>query len=93
MISDNYLFIEQHSRAGISNNRYRLLFRKPQVTDVLSTEYDDSERPAAEVTAVASGRGQADGHPNHHITINNHQRKGPPDDVKLLLERFRKKNG
>jgi hypothetical protein len=93
MIADNYLFIEQHSRAGISNNRYRLLYKKPQVTDVLSTHNDDPERPAAEVTAMASGRGQAGGHPNHHITINNHQRSGPPEEVKLLMERLRKKNG
>tara|TARA_R110000868_G_scaffold332670_1_gene593672 strand:+ start:505 stop:966 length:462 start_codon:yes stop_codon:yes gene_type:complete len=93
MIADSYLFIEQQSRAGVSNNRYRLLFKKPQVTDVLSNFEDDREWPVGEVTAVASGRGQADGHPNHHITINNHQRKGPPEEVKELLDRLRKKHG
>ncbi len=36
---------------------------------------------------------EAGGHPNHHITINNHQRKGPPEEVKLLMEKLRKKNG
>ena len=92
MIQDNYLFIEQHSKAGMSNNRYRVLFKKPQVTDVLSMESSDSKRPAAEVTAMASGRGQAGGHPNHHITINNHQQKGPSEEVKLLLKKLRNKH-
>ena len=92
MIQDNYLFIEQHSKAGMSNNRYRVLFKKPQVTDVLSMENSDLKRPAAEATAVASGRGQAGGHPNHHITINNHQQKGPSEEVKLLLKKLRNKH-
>jgi hypothetical protein len=93
MISDSFLFIEQPSKAGVSNNRYRLLFKKPQVTDVLSNFEDDREWPVPEATAVASGRGQADGHPNHHIIINNHQRKGPSEEVKELLEKIRRKHG
>jgi hypothetical protein len=93
MIGDNYLFIEQPSKAGVSNNRYRLLYKKPQVTDVLCIKNDDSVRPAVEVTAMASGRGQAGGHPNHHITINNHQRKGPTEEIKRVIEEIRKQNG
>ena len=93
MITENYLFIETPSKAGVSNNKYRLLFKKPQVTDVLCINNDSSEWPAVEATAVTSGRGQAGGHPNHQLTINNHQQKGPSKEVQDLLNNLRKNNG
>jgi hypothetical protein len=94
MIEDNYLFIEQASRAGVSNNRYRLLFIKPQDTGDLLARNDVNQWPIPEVTAMASGRGQAGGHPNHQLTINNHQsRKGPPPEVVEIFNKLRNKNG
>lgn len=91
MIADNYLFIEQQSKAGVSNNRYRLLYKKPQVTNVLSTEESIAESPAVEVMAVTSGRGQAGGQYNHQLTINNHQRTEMPQEVRDMLNKIRKK--
>jgi hypothetical protein len=94
MVNDEYLVIEQPSRAGVSNNRYRLLFGKPQDTYVLRSETISAIWPVPRDTAVTCGRGQAGGHPNHQLTINNRQEKNrPPNEAKQLLEKLRKRSG
>lgn len=94
MVEDNYLFIETPAKAGMSNNRYRLLFGKPQDTGDLLVGKDVNEWPLAEDMAVTSGRGHGYGHHNHQLTTNNHQeKKGPPAEVKAMFEQLRRKHG
>jgi hypothetical protein len=91
MVNDGFLFVDVRGREGKNNNRYRLVFKKVQVTgDPLDIE-DDAIRPVQQDIAVACPTGQAGGLYNHHkpsITIN--KKNPPPKEVMEILEKIRK---
>lgn len=92
MVEDGLLFVEVRAKQGQNNNRYRLLFKKVQVTGDPLDIYDDAIWPVQQDTAMACPTGQAGGQHNHHkpsITIT--KRNPPPQEVLDMLEKIRKK--
>lgn len=93
MVEDGLLFVEVRAKQGKNNNRYRLIFKKVQVTgDPLDID-NDAIWPVQQDTAMAYPTGQAGGQYNHHkpsIIIN---RREMPQEVKDMIEQIRRKNG
>ena len=91
LVTDGFLFVDVRGREGKNNNRYRLIFKKVQVTGDPLDIKDDAIRPVQQDIAVACPTGQAGGLYNHHkpsITIIN--RNPPPKEVIEILKKIRK---
>ena len=91
MVADGFLFIDVRGKQGKNNNKYRLLFKKVQVTGDPLDIYDVAIRPVQQDTAVACPTGQAGGLYNHHKPSINISKEEISDDVKKMIESLKKK--
>lgn len=86
MIEDGQILLIEKSNGVTTNNKYRLLMDRTS-RPALDIGQDLQDIITGHLSPVATGhRSPA----NHHITINNHQRKGPPEEVKKLFEEIRR---
>ncbi len=87
MIDDGQILLVEKSNGVTTNNKYRLLMDRTS-RPVFDIGQDFQDLLTGQPSPVATGhRSPA----NHHITINNHQRSGPPEEVKKMIEELRRK--
>lgn len=88
MVDDGQIMIVEKSNGVTTNNKYRLLMDRTS-RPVFDIGQDFQDILTGQSSPVATGhRSPA----KHHITINNHQRKGPPEEVKKLMQELRRKH-
>lgn len=88
MMIDGQILLVEKSNGVTTNNKYRLMLDRTS-RPVYNVGQDICDTPTGHLSPVATGHLSP---ANHHITINNHQRKGPPEDVIQILNDLRRKN-
>lgn len=87
MIEDGQILLVEKSNGVTTNNRYRLLMDRTS-RPALDIGQDLQDMLTGQLSPVATGhRSPA----NHHITINNRQRSGPPEEVKKMMAELRRR--